>query len=459
MNIIQQILSLSTDFFNTNLEAMVTGQASLTDVTLAVQEFVQNLGREVLSAMLEQADEAIYETVKPQRTYQIKETARSRTLVTTFGEITFHRRYYRQKDTGRYTYLLDEWCQLPAYSRIEASCQARMADHAKDMSYAKAAQVSTPVPVSKQSVRNVLCRLGTIPNTAAPLPERRPKVSELFIEADEDHVAMQQGNNRQLRLAYVYEGKVAEGKKRRTLTAKRVFTGYGMPWKEIKEYIQTVYDSPEITILGDGAAWIQSATSYLEKSRCVTDGFHVVKYLRQIAGTETIQPLYDALLANDREQFCREAEQKIRHRPYRRKAIRRGQQYILNHWEGIRDWLQNRETFASSTEGHVSHILSARLSSRGMGWSKDGAERIARLRTLAENGGDVWRYALDCLTKKPSDTVPDLNSQELTRQCRRQRLPYCVYDAEHSCRMPGSEGALHGRWMKDIQNSGYHHIH
>ena len=131
--------------------------------------------------------------MKPQRTYQIKETARPRTLVTTFGEITFHRRYYRQKETGRYTYLLDEWCQLPAYSRIEASCQARMADHAKDMSYAKAAQVSTPVPVSKQSVRNVLCRLGTIPNTAAPLPERRPKVSELFIEADEDHVAMQQG--------------------------------------------------------------------------------------------------------------------------------------------------------------------------------------------------------------------------------------------------------------------------
>ena len=58
MNIIQQILSLSTDFFNTNMESLVTGQASLTDVTLAVQEFVQNLGREVLSAMLEQADEA-----------------------------------------------------------------------------------------------------------------------------------------------------------------------------------------------------------------------------------------------------------------------------------------------------------------------------------------------------------------------------------------------------------------
>ena len=112
---------------------MVTGQASLTDVTLAVQEFVQNLGREVLSAMLEQADEAIYETVKPQRTYQIKETARSRTLVTTFGEITFHRRYYRQKRHEPLHLSAGRMVPATAYSRIEASCQARMAEHAKDM--------------------------------------------------------------------------------------------------------------------------------------------------------------------------------------------------------------------------------------------------------------------------------------------------------------------------------------
>ena len=61
------------------------------------------------------------------------------------------------------------------------------------------------------------------------------------------------------------------------------------------------------------------------------------------------------------------------------------------------------------------------------------------------NGGDVWRYALDCLTKTPSDTVPGLNSQELMRQCRRRRLPYCVYVAEHSYRMPESKGAWHER--------------
>ena len=67
MNIIQQILSLSTDFFNTNMESLVTGQASLTDVTLAVQEFVQNLGRGGVWAMLEKDGEDIYEKGKTQR--------------------------------------------------------------------------------------------------------------------------------------------------------------------------------------------------------------------------------------------------------------------------------------------------------------------------------------------------------------------------------------------------------
>ena len=41
-----------------------------------------------------------------------------------------------------------------------------------------------------------------------------------------------------------------------------------------------------------------------------------------------------------------------------------------------------------AAEGHVSHILSARMSSRPMGWSKEGAYRIARLRAFYFNGGD-----------------------------------------------------------------------
>ena len=43
----------------------------------------------------------------------------------------------------------------------------------------------------------------------------------------------------------------------------------------------------------------------------------------------------------------------------------------------------------SSTESHISHILSFRMSSRPMGWSRQGAGKMAELRAYYYNGGDM----------------------------------------------------------------------
>lgn len=43
-----------------------------------------------------------------------------------------------------------------------------------------------------------------------------------------------------------------------------------------------------------------------------------------------------------------------------------------------------------SAEGHVSHILSSRLSSRPLGWYRKGVDQMSRLRVFASNGGDVY---------------------------------------------------------------------
>lgn len=43
--------------------------------------------------------------------------------------------------------------------------------------------------------------------------------------------------------------------------------------------------------------------------------------------------------------------------------------YIINNWKGVE--IYSKEAYEGScTEGHVSHVLSDRLSSRPMGWSK-----------------------------------------------------------------------------------------
>lgn len=41
------------------------------------------------------------------------------------------------------------------------------------------------------------------------------------------------------------------------------------------------------------------------------------------------------------------------------------------------------------TESHVSHMMSARLSSLPLGWSKKGANGIAKLRIYLKNGGKI----------------------------------------------------------------------
>ena len=49
---------------------------------------------ELFRAVLQEVDEAIYESVKQTQAYHVKDKERPRTLVTPFGELTFSRRYY-----------------------------------------------------------------------------------------------------------------------------------------------------------------------------------------------------------------------------------------------------------------------------------------------------------------------------------------------------------------------------
>jgi len=47
------------------------------------------------------------------------------------------------------------------------------------------------------------------------------------------------------------------------------------------------------------------------------------------------------------------------------------------------------ECGGSCTEGHVSHVLSKRLSSRPMGWSREGLRVMAELRAYKSSGGKI----------------------------------------------------------------------
>ena len=75
----------------------------------------------------------------------------------------------------------------------------------------------------------------------------------------------------------------------------------------------------------------------------------------------------------------------------KRKQVLKIKGYLANHWEAI--IIRNNDEQARigcSGEGSISHIFSSRLSSRPLGWSRTGADKMSSLRVYTENGGEVY---------------------------------------------------------------------
>lgn len=71
----------------------------------------------------------------------------------------------------------------------------------------------------------------------------------------------------------------------------------------------------------------------------------------------------------------------------------------MANWGGIMMSMKSKDkNIQCSAEGHVSHIYADRMSSRPLGWSRTGADRMSKLRIYRMNGGnmlDLVRYQME----------------------------------------------------------------
>lgn len=83
-----------------------------------------------------------------------------------------------------------------------------------------------------------------------------------------------------------------------------------------------------------------------------------------------------------------------------------------------------------SAEGHISHIYSDRLSSRPLGWSRDGIDQMARLRVFAANGGNLFDLAL----RKKQERIRETKIIELDlKVCRKDEESQWRNNRQSSC--------------------------
>jgi hypothetical protein len=107
--------------------------------------------------------------------------------------------------------------------------------------------------------------------------------------------------------------------------------------------------------------------------------------------------------------------------------------YVLGNWAAIRRTLRNKLVNGCSAESHVSHVLSDRMSSRPMGWSQTGADRMSKLRCYECNYGregiiNLVRYSREQKILKATGTdnisVKEVPLREITAEHYDQARSY-----------------------------------
>ena len=421
-------------------KSLMKNPLNWTDQILGIQQILRKFGAAVISELLEECNTILENSIKRRAFWRIKDRTKKH-LLTSVGMIGFTHTRFEHKETGKTAYLLDQILGIQPHARISRDLECRLLEEAAQSSYRKAGYTASEQdPVSGQTVMRHVHRLKCIRQTNGQDQEKR-RVKQLYVEADEDHIALQfhekkgdikrfkghGDNGRIIKLVYVHEGIETEGK-RRSLKHRKYFGGYYTGeenkrlWEEVKEYIEETYDTDSLETIyfqSDGGGWMKKGMELLGAD-FVLDGFHLKKYVKRMVRS-TGEPEREAEV----NEWIKEGKKKELEEWEKEKAavleekegkkLENSYGYIKRNWKGVRNRVGKKAgVLGSSTESHVSHVISSRMSSRPMGWSKEGAKKLSFLRIYWKNGGKMEQLLSEerkCEEKREEEKI--LSAAEL----------------------------------------------
>ena len=393
-----------------------------------ITEELHKVGIRMIQETLEDMDEMLNKSVIRKKKWVV-DRHESKQLITSLGTVNFHKTLFKDKTSGKREYLLDRLIHMESHERLTEDAVAGMLKEAVQTSYRRGGEeMSILDTVSKQTVMNKVHSLK-FPEDKVILKEKK-YVKKLYIDADEDHLSLQFQNKKGdlvtgrygrknntiiAKLVYVYEGieEEAPGSKRHMLINPHYFCSTSDEqdnhefWKEIYEWIDHHYDLgriEKIYLNGDGGTWIKAGKDFVDGVVTTLDEFHLQKYLSKLtvhlmdSQSDAISTLRELIRHKGKKEFreyCEYLETYLKvgdEEGFRR--MEKSRKYILDNWMEAKIRLSNRRSLPGcSAEGHVSHVLSSRMSSRPMGWSRSGAAKMAQLRAYYYNGGNMLELA------------------------------------------------------------------
>lgn len=466
-NSIQHFGEFGVKKIEEKIKDFIINRKDLADLVFGLQEDIFELGRNILTEVIEDIDENLRNSSVRKTEWEVvrKDSA---SILTSFGKLEYGKTYFKPKTGGKREYLADNLVGIDPHDKISTDVAINAVEEAIESSYKKGGIKASYVDeVTKQTVMNIVHTIEV--EQPAVVVTTKKEVKILYIEADEDHVALQgksakKENNVKTRrismprLVYVHEGidREKSTSKRKALKNTRYFGGEYKKseelWLEVAEYIDNVYDMDKVEVIylsGDGAAWIKQGISWIPRSKFVLDNYHLNKYIKEATAhldDEAItQGLRDGLDEADKDLVKRVFDKILEKTLIETKqnAVKDARRYMLNNWAGIEIKVDNFDIVGCSAEGHVSHILSDRLSSRPKGWSSKGADQMSQLRIFKMNGGKVYDLVMAQKKKEKQvqkETIQDELIQELRTKAKRYES---VWNSNLTVTQKGNKTALY----------------
>lgn len=414
----------STKIFAELIEKFYKDPSDIADFVKVIDDEIHKFGIMLVKETLEEIDDEIRRSGYRKQKWVIDKKF-SRELVTSIGTVCYQRTHFRSKENRKdFIFLLDRIMGIDEREHFTEDAKARILEEAVETSYRKGGEAVNPSgDASRESVMNIIHGLE-FPEDSWEKPEEKRKAEYIYIEADEDHVHLQyrerkgdirrkgryKNNTIEPKLIYVHEGigKSAPGGKRNCLMNTHYFsrTTTGSDdtrkfWNEVYRYITDTYDMDyvrKIYLNSDGGGWIMMARRELHGLSHVLDEFHLEKCITKLTGhmknstDEAKKELRDAIRKGTEADFEDVTARLKECLPETRDAdeFDRNVSYITNNWMAAKTRLCHSEgVVGSSTEGHVSHVLSSRMSTLPMGWSVIGAGNMCQLRAYSANNGSM----------------------------------------------------------------------
>lgn len=421
---IQHFNEKSVPIFEKLEDEFLRDPSDIASYIMKLTEELHKTGIRMIEETLGYLDEMLNESEVRKMSWVV-DRHETKQLITSLGSVNYSKTMFKTKEEGRRSYILDLIMGMNPHERMTEDAEARLLEEAVQTSYRRGGEETSILDdVSKQTVMKKIHALRFPPEDK--VPEEKKVVRVLFVDADEAHISLQyrnkkgdlvrngsgrKNNNVIEKLVYCYEGieEEAPGSKRHKLINPHYFCSDSASednkdfWGRVYAYIDSHYDMGQIEkiyINGDGGAWMEEGKTGMAGAIATMDEFHLQKYLIKITSHlmdsrfDAISELRKIIMYKNKKDFngyvdfiktyLREDDVKSA------ESIEEGRDYILNNWMPCKVRLSNRKKLPGcSAEGHVSHVLAARMTSRPMGWSKRGAGQMGRLRAYYYNGGDM----------------------------------------------------------------------